>query len=270
MTRNAQFDQKWSQSLKKDKTEESYVFVRKGLKPWTQRQLFLYQYYQLIKNKSKGIAKKSVLEMGCGRGTVSLYFALYDYCQVSLCDVSKSAVDLARENFSYFGATGTIVESGAEKTPFTTGEFDLVFSIGLLEHLEDYQEIVNEKFRTLRAGGVVASLNIPQKRSIQELNTWYRKILSLCGYKGVLKPDYYRNTHTPEMYRAAFLKAGFVDIEIMYVTPFPLFTPLSSWAEHGITAFYRFLLSCRGVCMEYPFATNKYAGQAHFIFARKP
>ena len=274
MKHNDQFDHKWSQASKKDKTEESYVFVPTGSRPVTQRQLFLYQYYTLIKGKMMqgvgAVQSQKVLEMGCGRGTVSLYFALYDSCFVSLCDVSRPAVELAKENFIHFGAQGTIEESAAEHTPFATSEFDLVFSIGLLEHLEDYQAIVDEKFRVVRSGGMVASLNIPQKQSIQILNTWYRKILTFFGQQDTLKPDYYRNAQTPEMYRDAFVRAGFVDCTIVSVTPFPIFTPLPVLLEHGMTYFYRSLLVIRGFFLTHPFVTNRKVGQAHFIFAKKP
>lgn len=268
--RNEQFDSKWSQTLGGSTSEEFNVFIQKGNVPQTQRQLFLYQYYTYIKQKLGNVKLADVLEVGCGRGTVSQYFNVYDGARITLTDVSESAIDLAKHNLAENGATGTALVANADNLPLPSHSFDLVFSIGLLEHLDDYDAIVWEKFRVLRSGGMVASLNIPKKRSIQSMNTWYRAILKLLGSRVELKKDYYRNSHTPEQFVASFERAGFVDIKMVYMTPFPIFTPLPRWAERAVTYVYRFTLALRRPFMEHPFSTNRYVGQAHMVIARKP
>lgn len=268
-TKNTTFDTKWNETLRKDKTEEFTAFVPMGAKPHTQRQLFLYQYYSFIRKHFGAKSPEHTLEMGCGRGTVSLYFNLYDSAEISMVDLSAAAIDLAKKNIAFHGAEGTALVSGADATPFSDKSFDLVFSIGLLEHLDDYTGIVREKYRVLRPGGMVASLNIPQKNSIQVLNSMYRYILKMCGKKTNLKEDYYRNSHSPETYKDAFIKAGFSKVEIIPMTPFPLFTPLWPWAEYVLTYVYRFLLLLRSTWMKHPFQATRLCGQSHMIIAWK-
>lgn len=266
---NIQFDNKWASTLNSDSSEEFSIFVPVGSSPKTQRQLFLQQYFFIIRKYLKKTESARILEMGCGRGTLSLYFALYEKSEVTLCDLSESAVALAMANFAHHGAQGLIQVSPAEKTPFASNCYDLVFSIGLLEHLDDYQPIVEEKFRLLKSGAVVASLNIPKKKSIQGLNTIYRLFLRLFGYKG-LKNDYYRNAQTPKDYKEAFEKAGFIDCKVVHVAPFPIFTPLPKPLEYFITLIYRFLIFLRSAYKKEPFEALACTAQAHFVFARKP
>lgn len=270
MNDTTSFSDKWKQSLKKDKSEEFSTFVPKEKKPVTQRQLFLYQYYTFIKQKYGETVPQKTLEVGCGRGTVSLYFGLHDKAEIFMTDISDSAVELARGNLALHGAKGEAKVAPADDTPYQDHFFDLVFSIGLLEHLDDYQKIVDEKFRVLTPGGVVASLNIPKKSSIQGMNSWYRKILRWFGRGELLKADYYRNWHTPAQFRSAFEKAGFVDVEVTYVTPLPMFTPVWPWLEYFLTLLYRFLLWVRSFFMRHPFQSSEKIAQAHMITARKP
>lgn len=269
MNQNSQFDNKWVSTLNKDKSEEFSVFIKPGHKAKTQRQLFLYQYYSFIKDRFGDSAVRNSLEVGCGRGTVSLYFNLYDGSAITLTDISESAIDLAKRNISHHQASGEAVVAGADKLPFKNDSFDLVFSIGLLEHLDNYQEVVNEKYRVLEPGGMVASLNIPKKTSVQILNSWYRRVLGLFGRKESLKADYYRNEDSPEQYRQAFLKAGFKEVEVYYMTPLPLFTPLWAPIEYLVTLLYRLILFVRAAFLIHPFVAGKRTSQSHMIIARK-
>lgn len=267
---NSQFDEKWSQTLKRDVSEEFTVFVEKGAAPTTQRQLFLYQYYTYIRRMFGDKKILDTLEVGCGRGTVSLYFNVYEGSNITLTDVSEGAIDLAKKNIAYHHGRGTAFVASADSLPLGDDGFDLVFSIGLLEHMDEYDQVVREKYRVLRTGGMVASLNIPKKPSIQALNTAYRSIVRLLGGGAMLKKDYYRNNHTPEMFRKAFERAGFTDIVVVYMTPFPLFTPLPRSVEHVVTLLYRAMLYVRSFFMRHPFVTNRFVAQAHMITARKP
>lgn len=266
---NHQFDVKWASTLNSDSSEEFSIFVPVGKTARTQRQLFLQQYFYIIRKHLEQRPSAKILEMGCGRGTLSLYFALYHKAEVTLCDLSESAVALAKANFAFHNAQGIIEVAPAEKTPFAANYFDLVFSIGLLEHLDNYQLIVDEKFRLLKSGAVVASLNIPKKKSIQVLNTMYRRFLKIFGFNR-LKSDYYRNAQTPEDYKKAFEKAGFVDCKVLHVAPFPIFTPLPKPLEYFLTLIYRCLILVRSSYKSEPFEASTCTAQAHFIFARKP
>ena len=64
-------------------------------------QLLLRAVIQLTDGCKKGF--KSVLELGCGAGAISIYLAKYGYFKnvshLSLSDISQEAVSVAQKNF---------------------------------------------------------------------------------------------------------------------------------------------------------------------------
>jgi hypothetical protein len=122
----------------------------------------------------------------------------------------------------------------------------------------------------LEFGGAMISLNIPKKFSIQSLNTVMRFIKKLFGFHTEdIRKDYYRNILTPEDYKNAAIKAGFKNVEITHVCPFPIYTPIALSTDKKITAINKSILKIRGVFQKYPYKTNRLFAQAHFLVAYK-
>lgn len=266
---NKQFENKWGSILKKGNyPDEKTLYVPKGERPKTQRQFNLYHYFEFIEKKVSHGNYKNAIEVGCGRGTIGLYLHKYLGLDVSLLDSSTEAIDLAKYNFEKWNADGSFLVGDVRTLDFPDESFDVVVSIGLLEHLEDYSAALKEQYRILKKGGMIISLNIPEKKSIQILNTVYRKILKKTSNQ-MLQKDYYRNKDKPADYKKNAERAGFVDVKVFYVNPFPLFTPLGKKAEKVITTCYRFIYSIRALVMRYPFRGSKMFSQAHFLTGKK-
>lgn len=266
---NTQFAEKWqSSSADKKSREEWSIFVKPGDVPRTQRQFSLYWYAEFIRQAIKGRGFKKGIELGCGRGTASLYLHKVDGLDVTLVDVSPEAVHLAQENFGYHSGRAEFIVADSAALPCAENSFDLVTMIGLLEHFTDYRPALRECLRVLRPGGMLVTLNIPKKNSVQNLNDAYRWLLRL-NRKTALKKDYFRNEDTAEQYVAATKEVGFVGVAMTYVNPFPLFVPVSEQADRRITTVNRWLINLRRLWRPYPFATGKRLAQAHFVVATK-
>ena len=270
------FKNKWttiahsSDSDKKQK-EEADLFVRRGNYPETQRQLNLYYYFLFIKNILQQTKAKEVLEIGCGRGTISMYLAKYLGLTTHLLDDSEDAIVVAKDLFNKHGVNAQFYIQDALNTNFPDNKFDAVISIGLAEHLDDVTDLFAEQYRLLKPGGVMISLNIPKKFSSQFLNTIMRFGKKIIGsYKEKTTKDYYRNTLSPKEYANSAKRVGFQDIDITNVAPFPLYTPVDLSTDLFITDINRYILKIRKIFMKYPYKTNKLLSQAHFIVARKP
>lgn len=272
------FDTKWqtaaetSPAAVKSATgpEEKSVYVAKGNIPKTQRQFSLFWYSDFIRQALAGKGYKKAIEIGCGRGTAALYAHLYDNMEMTLTDLSPAAVSLAQENFSMHGGKGEFIIASADALPFADGSFDAVFTIGLLEHFSDYSSIMKEMYRILRSGGTVVSLNIPKKHSVQDVNQVWRGVYHLLS-DVTLKPDYYRNTDTPTQYTKRAEDVGFVDIQITYVNPFPLYAPAPMGFDRFVTRLNNAILRIRkALFRRHPFVTGPHLSQAHFLVARKP
>jgi ubiquinone/menaquinone biosynthesis C-methylase UbiE len=290
--------------------DERVLFVDVGEKPVTQRQLNLYYYFQFIKNileenfyhssvlpntgcsrakrentrcssktckqnctTNEGCSPKKVLEIGCGRGTIGLYLANHMGLRVSLLDNEEDAIAVAKRTFKKYGQQGAFYVEDALNTNLPDNSFDAVVSIGLAEHFEsaeDVQKLFAEQYRVLRDGGVMISLNIPKKFSVQSLNTLLRYFKKMLGmYKESIHKDYFRNTLKPEEYKYAAALAGFKDMSITHVCPFPIFTPLRRSFDKKITSFNRLILRVRSLFQKYPYKTNRFVAQAHFLVGWK-
>lgn len=264
---NEHFNHQWIEAISKQKGQEFSLFVPQHENPKTQRQFNLFNYFSYIQKEIEGKGYSSSLELGAGRGTISLYLKKYLGFTVTLNDMSDEAMALAKANFTHFKEEAQFVVSDARALPFADNSFDVVTSIGLMEHLDDYAPILKEAYRVLKPGGTMIQINIPQKNSIQLLNVGYRKILQLLGKE--LRKDFPRNTDTPEMYAMHAREAGFHDVKTINVNPFPLFVPIPMVVDETLAILYRGILKVRGLFFKEPFTCSYELSQCHFLIGKK-
>ncbi len=253
--------------------DESSLFVDVGQKPVTQRQINLYCEFLLFSDVLNMAEAKEVLEVGCGRGTLSLYLAKHADFHLSLLDNEKDAIEIARGEFQKHGRRAKFYTEDALNNTIPNQSFDATVSIGLAEHFstpQDVKKLFREQYRLLRKGGVMVSINIPKKFSVQSLNTIMRMIKKIFGaYSGDIHSDYYRNTFTSREYKEMAQCAGFKNIKIIHACPFPIYTPIVSSTDRKVAAFNRFVLKVRSLFQKHPYVTNKFIAQEHFLVGYK-
>jgi ubiquinone/menaquinone biosynthesis C-methylase UbiE len=102
------------------------------------------------------------LELASGRGTTSMYLASQGFRNITLLDLSETALEQAKKNFisENFPAPQTIV-GNAEATGLPANSFDCIYNIGVLEHFEDPSAILAESLRLLKPGGKIFMPIVP-------------------------------------------------------------------------------------------------------------
>ena len=95
---------------------------------------------------------KSVLEIGCGNGRDSIFFARAGL-KVSAVDVAPSAIKLAEENAKEAEVDIDFQVANAEKLPFKDGEFEAMFSLSVL-HATKLEKSMLEVNRVLADKGL--------------------------------------------------------------------------------------------------------------------
>lgn len=114
-----------------------------------------------------------VLEAGCGIGTDGIGFARAGARYVAV-DFSPAALDLVSSRFRLESLPGRFARSSVTHLPFEDGSFDMVFSHGVLHHVDDTQAAVHELHRVLRPGGT-AVVMVYHRRSFN----YYVTIMTL-------------------------------------------------------------------------------------------
>ena len=127
-----------------------------------------------------------VLEMGCGNASLMVHVARWNPAQIDGIDLGGS-VDSARENLAASGAQHWDVIR-ADLVAFESAGYDVVYSIGVLHHLQEPRAGFDAVVRNTRSGGrfhcwvyaregntVVVLLVDPLRRIASRLPWWLTK-----------------------------------------------------------------------------------------------
>jgi ubiquinone/menaquinone biosynthesis C-methylase UbiE len=103
---------------------------------------------------------KCVLEIGVGAGSDFL-----EWCRraehATGVDLTDASIALTNERLQLEGipvSRYTLLTADAEELPFEDGEFDIVYSWGVLHHTPDTECAYREVFRVLRPGGIMRTM----------------------------------------------------------------------------------------------------------------
>jgi len=98
---------------------------------------------------------KRVLELGCGAGEPSLYFAKKGAI-VTATDLSTGMLGVVRKLARINKVKVKTVQCRSDKLPFKSGSFDVVYASNLMHHVE-HEPTLRESLRVLKKGGLFVS-----------------------------------------------------------------------------------------------------------------
>lgn len=110
-----------------------------------------------IISKLGNIEGKKVLELGCGFGEGSVYFAMQG-ADVTASDLSEGMLDVAARAAEYYHTHIKTVKCSADHLPFPDESFDIVYAANMLHHV-DLEQTLKEASRVLKGGGTFASID---------------------------------------------------------------------------------------------------------------
>lgn len=132
---------------------------RKAIRYGVTRQIIEPALYRRLKSlfekwlpQGKG---KKVLEMGCAPGGWLVYFHRLGY-DVYGVDYSQAGCELTRETLRNNGVKGVITCEDVFNASFLNkyeGFFDVVYSLGVVEHFADPADIISIHLKLLHTGG---------------------------------------------------------------------------------------------------------------------
>lgn len=109
---------------------------------------------------------KVVLDVACGMGYGSDYLIKNGAKKVTGLDISEESIIYAKNN--YKDSNLTFIVGDATKLPFENEHFDVIVSFETIEHIEEYNNFLNECKRVLKTGGIFIC-STPNKRYTSEI-----------------------------------------------------------------------------------------------------
>ncbi|MDY6950051.1 MAG: class I SAM-dependent methyltransferase, partial [Thermodesulfobacteriota bacterium] len=110
---------------------------------------------RLILKRLGSLSGQRVVDLGCGAGEASVYFAKMG-AEVIATDLSKGMLKVATRLAEAHGVSIATRQCSADDTPFPAESFDIAYAANLLHHVE-IEDALREANRVLKKGGVFVS-----------------------------------------------------------------------------------------------------------------
>ena len=123
--------------------------------------------------------KEKVLEVGCGTGVTLLRLEKTYRIRGWGIDVAGDSIKTAKS----LGGSAQFSQGSATKLPFKDAMFDVVYSMDVLEHIEDQERAILEMVRVLKRGGRILIYTINKKQKFTF--NWVLDKLGVDIYKNV-------------------------------------------------------------------------------------
>jgi ubiquinone/menaquinone biosynthesis C-methylase UbiE len=192
-----------------------------------EREPFIHQYADFA--SAGGL---TVLEIGVGMGTDHMQFARAG-AELHGIDLTDRAIALVRRRLDHEGLSSQLLVADAERLPYESASFDVVYSWGVLHHTPNTPQAFAEAIRVLRPEGRLCAMvyarhawvsyglwarNGPLKgRPLRPLSDVLHHHMESVGTKGFTKREVRRMTG--DLQRLQIEKVA-TPYDIQYAGPF--------------------------------------------------
>ena len=162
---------------------------------------------------------KRVLEIGCGLGAHAQLLSEAE-CDLTCIDLTEKGVTNTRQRLDLRGLHADIRQMDAEEMTFQDGEFDFVWSWGVIHHSVDTERIIRNVFRVLKPGGEFR-LMVYHRRSLSGLYCLVRGLFTGKFFKGMAVQEvlnaysdgYLARFYTRRELRELLIRCGFSQVD---------------------------------------------------------
>jgi ubiquinone/menaquinone biosynthesis C-methylase UbiE len=273
------FDKNWKTR------EEAHYNHHTQDRPKNQIQLAFRSHFEVFSEilEQYPVSGNKVIETGCGRGTLSNYFAVSGW-DVTLLDYNQSVLDVAKKIFERQDLRVNYLKGDALSLDIKADSYDVVTNIGLLEHFEDIQTVMDEQLRILRPGGWCFSYIVPERPdNVQRYFNWINTLLKFVALTGRSKiknekPVVFRSDNFSDRYLDCLDKSKVKNIIAHGMYPLPMishspefpFSLLPTPVEVVLTKSFQFILRMRSrLYKQHGWICDEKIGQAFLVAFQK-
>jgi 2-polyprenyl-6-hydroxyphenyl methylase/3-demethylubiquinone-9 3-methyltransferase len=107
----------------------------------------------LVNQYGNDLNRVRLLDIGCGGGVLAEEFAMMG-CQVTGIDISPRSIAIARTHAARNGLAIEYQVGSATRLSFEQESFEAVSCCDVLEHIDEWRQVIAEAGRVLRPGGL--------------------------------------------------------------------------------------------------------------------
>ncbi len=159
----------YSQIFKNEEIYYSKKKPRPGKIPKLEDQSFFRKANMKFKIILGNIKDKKILDVGCGKGDLSLYLAQQGANVIGI-DLSKNFIDLCKARLKELDLKIDFRVMNAQVPDFEDNTFDIIVGSRIIHHLPDNDIFYRECKRLLKNNGFVSFIEPLKKNPIVELN----------------------------------------------------------------------------------------------------
>lgn len=123
-----------------------------ALRPWTP---VIRAYDRFFRRCAGDLRGRRILEIGCCPGRWMAYFASRYEARVAGIEYAERSCELTRRNLALQEIEAPCYQGDARDVELDAGTYDLVFSMGVVEHYDDPREMLAAHARFTEPGGCV-------------------------------------------------------------------------------------------------------------------
>lgn len=121
------------------------------------------KFNSLFKKFLKKDENTKILEIGCAGGKKLIYFAKEFNYKIHGVDYSEEGIKTALENLELADVSGNLICEDIFRSNLNKEYFDVVYSMGLIEHFENPEDIIDIHIQLLKNRGILI-LTMPNFR----------------------------------------------------------------------------------------------------------
>lgn len=202
---------------------------------------------------------RRILEIGCAGGKQLVYFNKEFGYEPYGIDYSEEGCKVARENLRSQNICGQVICEDVLNTSLNK-EFDIVYSMGLIEHFFNPEKIIDKHIELLKPGGILI-ITVPNLKG-----SLYYTLRKLLGGETELSRTH--NLKVMEISELRNFVQNKVDILMLdYFGPINLFTALDP-KKRGFSLFIHMINQVLGYLTFY--LKSSYFSSSIVLIARKP
>ena len=110
--------------------------------------------YQSLKNLDNIFNKKNILDLGCGGGILTESLAKKG-ANITACDTSSSLIEIAKKRAAYQKLKINYKVGTAELFKKKKIKFDIIISLEVIEHVDDYKKFLRDIYTCLNKNGII-------------------------------------------------------------------------------------------------------------------